>query len=545
MEHEKSLVKITTKYHCMVSGKNQMEPCDGCTNTKGCLSKSMQYKENEEMDELNEKAVVKIDADGAVTKCAKGLDAGECGYKAGAKVCGACGAMAVTSKGGMAMPEDEEDEDMAETAGMKKAGMKPSMEDDEEEMPEGEMPEGEMPAEDAEDAEDGEEEMPDDEEEMEKSKKKTWMMKPNKRSRRQAMSAMGMKSDEFAEDSYLCQLERKVYPGGADICENCPGGCQTESGMPGLLDVEGVAVGILGGKVLNSGYSFDNDLYVVHVKADNNQTYEFIGDGQTGEMLQVQRIGTPDSGIEGKSAEDDYDDYIMNYTVIEATEAVDIAVKSLEEELGVVGDVVATDSDVFLGHDVYAIEIDGMDGKSYDVYVTLDGQFVGLDEWTAEEAEEIEAEAAEIALKRAYSEDQRSAMAKKGTALPDGSFPIKDGSDLRNAIQAYGRAKDKEAAKAHIIKRAMALGMEDLIPMNWVPKKVRDKFADEKSDDSDEFKKSLLEFQALLEGKSDIGALSEGHEETQSEKAEPADEFLNSLREFQSLVDKKDIDGQS
>ena len=54
MDSEKSLVKITTKYHCMVTGKNQMEPCDGCSNPKGCLSKDMQDKENEEMDELNE-----------------------------------------------------------------------------------------------------------------------------------------------------------------------------------------------------------------------------------------------------------------------------------------------------------------------------------------------------------------------------------------------------------------------------------------------------------------------------------------------------------
>lgn len=530
MEHEKSLVKITTKYHCMVSGKNQMEPCDGCTNTKGCLSKSMQYKENEEMDELNEKAVVKIDADGEVVKCAKGLGSGECGYKAGAKVCGACGAMAVKSKGGMMAPEEEpeDDEEMMESGKSKKAGMKPSMEEeDDDEMPEDVAPDAEMPEAET------EEEMPEDEEEM--GKGKTWMMKPNKRSRRQAMSAMGMKSDEYSEDSYLCQLERKVYPGSSDICENCPGGCQTESGMPGLLDIEGVAVGILGGKVLNSGYSFDNDLYVVHVKADNSQTYEFIGDGQTGEMLQVQRINTPDAGIEGKSADDD--DYMIDYAVIDATEAVDIAVKSLEEELGVTGDVVATDSDVFLGHDVYAIEIDGLDGKSYDVYVTLDGQFVGLDEWTAEEAEEIEAEAAEIALKRAYSEDQRSSMAKRGFALPDGSYPIKDGTDLRNAIQAYGRAKDKEAAKAHIIKRAMALGMEDLIPMNWVPKKVRDKFSDEKSDESENFKNSLLEFQALLEGK-DISSVVTSSEVDQEEKSVPTDDFMRSLLEFETLTKK-------
>ena len=45
-----------------------------------------------------QKAIVKIDSDGAVAKCAKGLAGSECGYKAGAKVCGKCGAMAVEVK---------------------------------------------------------------------------------------------------------------------------------------------------------------------------------------------------------------------------------------------------------------------------------------------------------------------------------------------------------------------------------------------------------------------------------------------------------------
>jgi len=89
-------------------------------------------------------------------------------------------------------------------------------------------------------------------------------------------------------------------------------------------------------------------------------------------------------------------------------------------------------------------------------------------------------------------------MAKGGMAMPDGSYPIKDVADLRNAIQAYGRAKDKEATKAHIIKRAMALGSEDLIPENWVPKDVADKFSSEKSEDN-QFMASLMEFELLTQ----------------------------------------------
>ena len=69
--------------------------------------------------------------------------------------------------------------------------------------------------------------------------------------------------------------------------------------------------------------------------------------------------------------------------------------------------------------------------------------------------------------RRDYSDAEREAFAKKGWALPDGSFPIADVEDLKNAIQAFGRASDKEAAKAHIIKRAKALGASDLLPDDW------------------------------------------------------------------------------
>lgn len=69
--------------------------------------------------------------------------------------------------------------------------------------------------------------------------------------------------------------------------------------------------------------------------------------------------------------------------------------------------------------------------------------------------------------KREFSADERKAAAKDATALPDGSFPIKTAADLDNAIRAYGRAKDKAAAKAHIIKRAKALGASDKIPAAW------------------------------------------------------------------------------
>jgi hypothetical protein len=79
----------------------------------------------------------------------------------------------------------------------------------------------------------------------------------------------------------------------------------------------------------------------------------------------------------------------------------------------------------------------------------------------------------EAALQRAEAEfgyiprAKREEYASKGWALPDGSFPIKTKDDIKAAIHAYGRAKDKEAARKHIVKRARALKVADLIPEEW------------------------------------------------------------------------------
>jgi hypothetical protein len=63
---------------------------------------------------------------------------------------------------------------------------------------------------------------------------------------------------------------------------------------------------------------------------------------------------------------------------------------------------------------------------------------------------------------------KRDKLAKAGKALPDGSYPIENVADLKRAISAYGRAKNKSAARRHIAKRARALGKADLIPDRWV-----------------------------------------------------------------------------
>lgn len=68
---------------------------------------------------------------------------------------------------------------------------------------------------------------------------------------------------------------------------------------------------------------------------------------------------------------------------------------------------------------------------------------------------------------REVKSSERKKLADEGKAMPDGSYPIATEEDLRNAIQAIGRAKDPEAVKRHIKRRAKALGKEDLVPEDW------------------------------------------------------------------------------
>jgi len=62
-----------------------------------------------------------------------------------------------------------------------------------------------------------------------------------------------------------------------------------------------------------------------------------------------------------------------------------------------------------------------------------------------------------------FSADERRHLAESGAAMPDGSFPIRNAVDLHNAMQAIGRAKDPEAVKRHIRRRARELGLSELL----------------------------------------------------------------------------------
>jgi hypothetical protein len=298
--------------------------------------------------------------------------------------------------------------------------------------------------------------------------------------RKRRMASMNVKSADWDDDAYLCGFESKMLAGSASPCSACPGGCAPEADLPTLIEVQGIAEEMLGGKVLDSGYADVNDLFIVDVQGKDGRIAEAVFDGTTAECLGWSLL---DEGAMGtKSLQ-------QNDRVISIEEAVEVATKTLQ------GQVVGVDADVFEGYDVYAVEIQGLDGKSYDGFVSLGGELIGYDEYSEDEAAEIDAETAEYVLKAMYSDEDRERMSKEGSALPDGSFPIEDEEDLKNAIMAFGRAKDKAKARIHIMRRAEALDAMKLIPQSW-----NNEMADGKSasvDRDPEFLASLMEFELL------------------------------------------------
>lgn len=547
--------KVQTNYYCILVGTGAKMPCNECASPMGCTQGTMRYKESENM-EYEEKAVVQVDGSGDLLKCAKEYGASDCGYKSGTKVCGKCGAMATAVK---MVPLDEdadEETDMEEKAHRTRKPEKPEAPEmpPEEGAPQGAglpaeeappgpppgppeeapppaappappaprleeapaeappAPEEEMPPprrvppppleEDEEQKGAVEEEKLNIEEDTEevfdedgnpvgdsKNYGPNWTEEDEKTYaayRERRLGSMGVKSGELGNKAYVCAIERKAYPGGSPVCDDCPGGCMAEKGMPGLLEIEGMVENEFDSEIIDSGYSQDADMFVLDLATKDDRAIEVFVDGSNAEILGYHRLD--DSVLEHKTVEGRTLEYI-GYN-----DAAGIATKSIP------GEVASVEPDVFEGFDCFAVEVDGVDGKSYDIFVSLDGEILGHDIYEADEAEDIEAEAAEIALKRAFSEERRGEMADAGQALPDGSYPIESEGDLKNAIQAFGRAKDKTAAKRHIMKRAKVLGLTKLIPANWVAGGEK---AIQLDVDDDDFMSSLIEFQLMNEDAED------------------------------------------
>lgn len=290
------------------------------------------------MNEINEKAVLRVNSDGDVVKCAKGLASEDCGWKAGNKVCGACGAMAVMTKGG-AMVEDDEDMDDAEA------------------MAEEEMPRRRR-AVMVEDEDAPEEESEEPEDEMERQAK-------IKKYRKMRLGGMGVKDATGDEETFLCGVSRKMLPHGASPCEGCTGGCFPVVGMPDLIAVEGMAMEQFGGKVLDSGYSDAFDTFVVNVRRKDGRIIEAYYNGQ-GEAEGWHPI-PEDVAL--------YQDEVVGWDDAVVAALGQVQGKALDLSVQLIGDKPA-----------YRVEVDGADGFSYDVFVGMNGKVLGVDQYEYETA---------------------------------------------------------------------------------------------------------------------------------------------------------------
>jgi hypothetical protein len=120
---------------------------------------------------------------------------------------------------------------------------------------------------------------------------------------------------------------------------------------------------------------------------------------------------------------------------------------------------------------------------------------------------------------------ERMKLAESKKALPDGSFPIRNANDLRNAIQAYGRSRPgkRGVVRRHIAKMARQLDKKELIPASW-----------KEASDSESMVASLRERIAIVESmvasaenKSTFGVkIYEEEEGVFKPKVEPSDEEI-------------------
>ena len=145
-------------------------------------------------------------------------------------------------------------------------------------------------------------------------------------------------------------------------------------------------------------------------------------------------------------------------------------------------------------------------GTMWDAIAKTNGNKSAEADVTAKGAEAYDALMADLE-KRAFSKTEREHAAISGQALPSGAFPIKNIQDLKNAIQSFGRAKDKDAAKAHIIARAKALGQTNLIPDNWKNTEAETSKADHNPADLESVRTALI---SLI--KSELDEIARGEE---------------------------------
>lgn len=79
------------------------------------------------------------------------------------------------------------------------------------------------------------------------------------------------------------------------------------------------------------------------------------------------------------------------------------------------------------------------------------------------------------ANKTSFTHEERKDLTKKGEAMPNGKYPIRNRQDLKDAIRLSGSSSmSKEDVKKWIKKRAKELNLEDELPENWKVEKTMD-----------------------------------------------------------------------
>lgn len=138
-----------------------------------------------------------------------------------------------------------------------------------------------------------------------------------------------------------------------------------------------------------------------------------------------------------------------------------------------------------------------------------------------------------------FSHSERKDLAKKGEAMPNGKYPIRNSQDLKDAIKLSGASDmPKEKVKAWIKKRAKELGLEGELPEDWKSEEV------EKTMDCDDAnaicKEDLDDKPKGPEGdgiaKNEEGETTES-EETNSEEIEKSEDRLTVSMKFSSVED--------
>lgn len=138
-----------------------------------------------------------------------------------------------------------------------------------------------------------------------------------------------------------------------------------------------------------------------------------------------------------------------------------------------------------------------------------------------------------------FSHSERKDLAKKGEAMPNGKYPIRNSQDLKDAIKLSGASDmPKEKVKAWIKKRAKELGLEGELPEDWKSEEV------EKTMDCDDAnaicKEDLDDKPKGPEGdgiaKNEEGETTES-EETNSKEIEKSEDGLTVSMKFSSVED--------